>query len=156
MDYKKLKARRTVLLNLYKSLCEAIEKEGEEIGSGLRATQERIAEEKFLLAVLGEVKSGKSTFINALLKEEILPSDVLQATSEIIEVHKSEKKKVEVTFVNGEVKVVEDDLQTPEDEVVLFLKYIASVNEEYRGIPIVQVNRFLSDHYSEEDKKAVF
>ena len=159
MDYRELADYRQELLDLYNSLeffCEEFNESSYEIDSELRAMQENVEAEKFLLAIFGEVKAGKSTFINALLKEEILPSDVLQATSEIIEVHKSKKKKAEVTFVNGEVKVVEDDPQTPEDEVVLFLKDIASVNEEYRGIPIVQVHRFLSDHYSKEYKKAVF
>ena len=130
-------------------MCEILEKEGREIDSGLKATRDNVEAERFLLAIFGEVKSGKSTFINALLKEAILPSDDLQATSEIIEVHKSEKKKAEVTFVNGRHQVIEN-------EVVRSLKEIASVNEEYRYIPIVQVNRFLSDHYSEEEGKAVF
>ena len=149
MDYKKLKIHQTDLLNLYKSLCEILDKEGREIDLGLKATRDNVEAERFLLAIFGEVKSGKSTFINALLKEAILPSDDLQATSEIIEVCKSDKKKAEVTFVNGRHQVIEN-------EVVRSLKDIASLNEEYRYIPIVQVNRFLSDHYSKEEGKAVF
>ena len=150
MDYKKLKIHQTDLLNLYKSLCEILDKEGREIDLGLKATRDNVEAERFLLAIFGEVKSGKSTFINALLKEAILPSDDLQATSEIIEVCKSDKKKAEVTFVNRSRQVVKD-------EVARSLKEIASVNEEYRSIPITQVNRFLSNHYSkEEEKKAVF
>ena len=159
MDYKKLSEHRQGLLGLYnslESLCEDFSESGYEIDSGLKDIQKNIAEEKFLLAIFGEVKAGKSTFINALLKEEMLPSDVLQATSEIIEVHKSNKKKVKVTFANDEEQVVENSLQTPEDEVALFLKEIASVNEEYRGIPIVQVNKFLVEHYDKREGEAVF
>ena len=159
MDYGKLADCRRDLLNLYKSLessCEDFNESGYEIDSELRAMQENVEAERFLLAIFGEVKAGKSTFINALLKEEMLPSDVLQATSEIIEVHKSVEKKAEVTFANGKKQVVEDDPQTPEDEVALFLKKIASVNEEYRGVPIVQINKFLSEHYDKEKEEAIY
>ena len=152
MDYKELAGYRQRLLDLYDSLessCEDFTESGYEIDSELRAMQENVEAERFLLAIFGEVKAGKSTFINALLKEAILPSDDLQATSEIIEVHKSVKKKAEITFVNGRNQVIEN-------EVVRSLKDIASVNEEYRSIPIVQINRFLSEHYSEEKGEAVY
>ena len=39
---------------------------------------------EFRLVVAGEVNAGKSTFINALLNERILPKDVLQASSTIV------------------------------------------------------------------------
>ncbi len=156
MDYEKLKSHQTVLLDVYTSLSETLEEKGDEIYSELKAMNENIEAEKFLLAVVGEVKAGKSTFINALLGEEMLPFDTLQATSEIVEICHSEKKEVQVTFANGTTQIVEDDPETPQNEVVPFLKEIASVNEEYRDIPIVQVNRFLIDHYREAERKAVF
>ena len=156
MNYEQLATHRTTLLDLYTSLHEALDKEGKRVDASLRATQKNIAAEKFLLAIVGEVKAGKSTFINALLGEAILPYDALQATSEIIEIDKSDKKEVRVAFANGTEQVVEDDLQTPENETVPFLKKIAAVKDEYRDIPIVQVNKFLMDHYDDEKGEAVF
>ncbi len=156
MDYAQLEIHRRVLLDLYKPLCEAFDEAEDEVDLGLKEMQENIAAEKFMLAFVGEVKSGKSTFINALLEEAILPYDALQATSEIIEIYKSEKKEVRVTFANGGERVAEDDLKTPENELVPFLKNIAAVKEEYRAIPIVQVNRFLTEHYSKKAGRAVF
>lgn len=156
MDYEKLAAHREVLLGLYNSLNETLEKEGHEVPRLIKQSQENIRAEKFLLAIVGEVKAGKSTFINALLGKEILPFDALQATSEIIEIVKSDKQEVRVTFVNGTEQVVEDNLQTSKNEAVNFLKEIASVQDEYRDIPIVQINKFLMDHYNEKEKKAVF
>ena len=149
MNYEQLATHRTVLLDLYTPLHAAIGKEGKRVDAGLRDRQKNIEEEKFLLAIVGEVKAGKSTFINALLGEAVLPTAALQATSEIVEIYKSEKKKVRVTFANGTEQVVEDDPQT-------FLKKIAAVQEEDRDIPIVQVNKFLMDRYSDRSKKAVF
>ena len=156
MNYEQLATYRTVLLDLYTPLHAALGKEGKRVDAGLRMAQKNIEAEKFLLAIVGEVKAGKSTFINALLGEAILPYDALQATSEIIEIDKSDKKEVRVTFANGTEQVVEDDLRTPENEAVPFLKKIAAVKDEYRDIPIVQVNKFLMDHYSDKNKRAVF
>lgn len=156
MNYKQLAGHRTVLLDLYKSLHAGLGKEGKRVDVGLRAAQKNIEAEKFLLAIVGEVKAGKSTFINALLGEAILPYEALQATSEIIEIDKSDKKEVRVSFANGTEQVVEDDLRTPENETVPFLKKIAAVKDEYRDIPVVQVNKFLMDRYSDRSKKAVF
>ena len=156
MNYEQLATHRTTLLDLYTSLYEALGKEGKRVDAGLRAAQENIEAEKFLLAIVGEVKAGKSTFINALLGEAILPYEALQATSEIIEIDKSDKKEVRVSFANGTEQVVEDDLQTPENETVPFLKKIAAVKDEYRDIPIVQINKFLMEHYSDEKGEAVF
>ena len=45
-----------------------------------------LTEGRFVLVVVGEVKAGKSTFINALLGERILPTDILQSSSAVIEI----------------------------------------------------------------------
>lgn len=42
---------------------------------------ERIENHRFTIAVVGEFKRGKSTFVNALLGEEVLPADVLPTTA---------------------------------------------------------------------------
>jgi hypothetical protein len=48
-----------------------------------------LEEGHYVLAVIGEAKAGKSTLINALLGERILPTDVLQSSSAIVEIFKS-------------------------------------------------------------------
>lgn len=42
---------------------------------------QRVKEESFTVAIVGEFKRGKSTFINALLGEEILPADVMPCSA---------------------------------------------------------------------------
>lgn len=53
--------------------------------NGLDNQIENIKKDKFVLMIAGEAKSGKSTFINAYLGEDILPMDVKQCTSSIME-----------------------------------------------------------------------
>ena len=155
MNYKKIKEIKAKLRDLFISLSEALNKEGVEIDQDLEATWENIVAEKFLLAIVGEVKAGKSTFINAILGEAILPAGNLQATSEIVEIYRSDKMEVQVTFANGKTQV-EDNPQMTVNEVAQLLKKVASVKEKYRNIPTVQVHKFLLDHYSKEEEKAVF
>ncbi|RXH54212.1 dynamin family protein [Granulicella sibirica] len=45
--------------------------------------RDRITTHKFIIAVVGEFKRGKSTFINALLGKDILPADIAPASATI-------------------------------------------------------------------------
>lgn len=54
----------------------------------IRNKAEKVRADRFSLMIAGESKSGKSTFINAYLGVEILPMDVKQCTSAIIEIKK--------------------------------------------------------------------
>ena len=47
----------------------------------LRLMHQRLAEGRFHLAVLGQFKRGKSTLLNALLGEDLLPTDILPVTA---------------------------------------------------------------------------
>lgn len=99
---------------------------------------------KFLLSVAGEVKAGKSTFINALLGKEILPSDVLQATSAIVEIFKSETSYLKVVYADGSTEEVSDDLSTIEiDEAKERLGAICSIENQYRNIPHTAINEYI-------------
>lgn len=96
---------------------------------------------KFTLAVAGEVKAGKSTFLNALLGAEILPSDVLQASSAIVEIFKSDTSFLKVKFADGHEESLYDDLSTPDiDEANERLHEICKIHDEYRHIPTTLID----------------
>lgn len=96
---------------------------------------------KFTLAVAGEVKAGKSTFLNALLGAEILPSDVLQASSAIVEIFKSDTSFLKVKFADGHEESLDDDLSTPDiDEANERLHEICKIHDEYRHIPTTLID----------------
>src|ERR1700691_5040558 len=52
----------------------------------LRSLEHKLASNQLHLAVLGQMKRGKSSFINALLGAEILPTGVLPVTAIITEI----------------------------------------------------------------------
>ncbi|MEM8637310.1 MAG: dynamin family protein [Cyanobacteria bacterium P01_G01_bin.54] len=82
-----------------------------EQGSGKLALEQEIADlsklsqnlrqGKFRLLVLGDMKRGKSTFLNALIGENLLPSDVNPCTALLTVLRYGESKTVTVHFNDG-------------------------------------------------------
>lgn len=61
-----------------------------------------IAEDKTTVVVMGEFKHGKSTLINAILGEEIMPTDILPSTAVLTTVSRGSKEQYHVHYKNGE------------------------------------------------------
>lgn len=94
-----------------------------------------IKKNKFLLMIVGEAKSGKSTFINAYLGKEILPMDVKQCTSAIVDIRYGNKFVLKATYANNETKVFDNETKIRE-----FLIANAALDDEFRDIPISIIN----------------
>ena len=113
---------------------------------------EEIKNREYKIFVTGEAKSGKSTFINAFLGEDILPTGFIQCTSSIIEIRRSKdgKKRLISEEVGGGIKS-EEDINKIKD----FLQKTAAIPDEYRDIPFNIINdNFLikyKDSYNEKD-----
>lgn len=72
----------------------------------------RVAERTFSVAIVGCFRRGKSTFINALLGDKILPSDVLPTTATLNRVKYGITPSVEVLFKE------KDEHGNPKKEIV--------------------------------------
>lgn len=112
----------------------------------LAAQANNIKEDKFCLMIAGEAKSGKSTFINAYLGTEILPMDVKQCTSSVIEICYGQEFRLNATYADGRTKQVEG-----ETNIKKFLDQNAALDDEYRDIPITTINNEIIVKY--KDKK---
>ena len=64
----------------------------------LTGLRDRLAEGRFQLAVLGQFKRGKSTLLNALLGEDILPSSVIPLTAIPTFIRYGEGRSIHVHF----------------------------------------------------------
>lgn len=101
----------------------------------IRADIETVKNDKFKIIVAGEAKSGKSTFINAYLGIDLLPVDVKQCTSVLLEIKYSKKFKLVATYADGRIEVVNEP-----EAVKTFLKKHASLDDDYRDIPVPTIN----------------
>lgn len=66
----------------------------------------RLEDERFHLAVMGQFKRGKSTLINALLGEALLPTGVVPLTSVATEIRFGERRQATVVFEDGRRETV--------------------------------------------------
>ena len=97
---------------------------------------------KFTLMVVGEAKSGKSTFINSYLDTDVLPMDVEQCTSAIIEISYSEKMRLTLYRADSSrAEVVESA-----DEIKKALKETAALDDRFRKIPVSHLNQVIIKH----------
>lgn len=101
----------------------------------LKSQATKIQEDKFCLMIAGEAKSGKSTFINAYLGTEILPMDVRQCTSSVVEIKYGKEFVLYATYADGRSKKI-----IGEKDISRFLAENASIDDEYRDIPITIIN----------------
>jgi len=69
---------------------------------------ERIATQRFHIAFLGEFKRGKSTLVNAIVGQELLPSGVVPLTAVATEVHFGTDRST-VVFADGRRLPIDND-----------------------------------------------
>ena len=88
----------------------------------------------FRLVVMGEIKKGKSTFINALLGEEnLLPSDVDVATSTVYKLIYGKERRFKVFFLpDSDTGRRSDPLLVPESQLAEYGTEKGNPNNEKR------------------------
>ncbi|HLD46765.1 MAG TPA: dynamin family protein [Desulfobaccales bacterium] len=100
-------------MGVYRDLKEDLEKELSQLaglselqGSNLAQLIDKLRENRFNLVVLGAFKRGKSTLINALLGEALLPTAIVPLTSVVTVLGYGEHLNIEVLFHQGERKKI--------------------------------------------------
>lgn len=87
----------------------------------------------FTIAVAGKMSSGKSTFINSLIGENLLPTGYFQTTSCTTWIVSSDKRSMEVTYADGSKETFDQNLSQK-------LKPLVSVPEKFDKLPINHIN----------------
>lgn len=95
--------------------------------AAVRAAGTLIHQEQYDVVVCGEVKKGKSSFINALMGEEILPTNTQVATSQVCRIINSDTEEYNLVFTDGARK------QITRKELS---RYGSQVNADMYGEPV--------------------
>ncbi|MBE3584327.1 MAG: dynamin family protein [Limnochordaceae bacterium] len=100
--YKKQKAEVISTLQRLNQIVSGMQLQGgDRVISVVNAAIERLEQNRFNLAVCGIVKRGKSTFINSLLGEEVLPAGIVPVTSVVTYIRYGEQKAALVRFADS-------------------------------------------------------
>lgn len=148
MISKNYKQNKSDVMAIYQQFVTACKQAGKSVAPSIQTQAEKIQAEVFNLMVLGEAKSGKSTFINAYLGKEVVPMDVRQCTSAIIKIHRGNQFKLEAKTAGGGKTVIEGY-----DKIRTFLKEHAAISDKYRNIPITTINNEILIRYGKLSKK---
>ena len=92
------------MIDRIQKTCEDLEQTT--LQEALRALRDKVQSNEFKLMVVGNFKSGKSTFINALLSENVLPTDPVPCTAVINEVKWGTERKAMLYFRHPLPKVL--------------------------------------------------
>ena len=97
----------------------------------IRETIAKTADDHFEVAIVGEFKRGKSTLINALLGQDVLPADVLPATATLNRVTYSDEPYVQVEYKDGRSEQVDiDELENYVTKLTLEAEEVAETVKE--------------------------
>ncbi|MCF2530631.1 dynamin family protein [Yinghuangia soli] len=72
----------------------------------IRSVEERLKDDRYYLAVIGEFSAGKSTFINALLGLDLLPTSALRTTAAATRITHGPEFSLLVRFRNDGIRYV--------------------------------------------------
>jgi len=91
---------------------------------------EKVANDSFDIAIVGEFKRGKSTLINSLLGKDILPTDILPCSATLNRVTYSITPSVKIEYKDGRVEEI--DIDRLPDYVTKLTDESAKVSESIR------------------------
>lgn len=95
-------------------LQRALEEMGPDFSGSTTATRQlcqRFKEGRFRLAVLGQFKRGKSTLLNALIREALLPTGILPLTAIPTTIRYGTDRHVRIMFRNGRTENFDGSLE---------------------------------------------
>src|SRR3954470_23879444 len=103
------KAAKREIIRRFQQLAEVAEAVGMvTLANDIRTTRiPKLESERFHLVVLGEFNHGKSTFVNALLGSDILPTGITPTTASINHVVHAQNPTARVVLLSGESKYLD-------------------------------------------------
>lgn len=99
--------RRALLQSIEVLSALALPNRSDDLRASLETLSEKLTKDRFNLAVLGQMKRGKSSFVNALLGAEILPTGILPLTSVITKIRFGHAVGAAIRYKSGHSEPIE-------------------------------------------------
>ena len=115
-----------------------------EPSEGLAQCGKKLEENIYQVLVVGEAKRGKSTFVNALIGRDLLPTDVDVATSQVFRVCAAEQEAYRLRFEDGsQMAITAADLPRYGSQVLADVEGVPRLDQIIRWIEVDVPVRFL-------------
>lgn len=112
--------------------------------SALKRHRDKLRENSYKVLVVGEAKRGKSLFINALIGQHILPTDVDVATNQVFSIWPSRHEAYRLRFEDGsEREISSEDLPLYGSQAMADAGAVPAYDQTVRWIEIDVPVRFL-------------
>ena len=112
--------RQQTLTVLDETIARAGEFELADPPPALTRYRKKLADNTYKVLVVGEAKRGKSTFVNALIGRDVLPTDVDVATSQVFNIRPSQREAYRLRFEDGSEREISlEDLPLYGSQVAL-------------------------------------
>jgi GTPase SAR1 family protein len=112
--------------------------------AGLEMHRQKLQENTYRVLVVGEAKRGKSTFVNALIGRDVLPTDVDVATSQVFHVRRADRECYRLRFEDGsQQEIGRADLPRYGSQVVVEAGGVPRLDQIIRWIEVEVPARFL-------------
>jgi ribosome biogenesis GTPase A len=142
-QYQLFQKQRNALAALVEQQIEVLHSlDMKEMEVTIRKLQDRILTDNFKVLVLGEFKRGKSTFINALLRQEVLPAYSTPTTAIINEVKWGDRQKAMLYYKKPASGSARSPEEIPVDKIEEYVVIKDSDNKETKESPYEKVELF--------------
>ncbi|WP_278994403.1 dynamin family protein [Prevotella melaninogenica] len=135
-DFMKLRANVNKALSQYMQLRKKIDWKDSSKSTTIQQLAQPFLNGYFTIAIAGKMSAGKSTFINSLIGENILPTGHFQTTSGITWIISSKDRSMEVTFADGKKLTYKNHFAEE-------LRKLVAVPEEFDDLPINDINTLI-------------
>lgn len=109
----------------------------------------KLRENTYKVLVVGEAKRGKSTFVNALIGRDVLPTDVDVATSQVFNIRPSEREAYRLRFEDGsEREISREDLPLYGSQIMADARAVPATDQIIRWIEVDTPTRYLPEGLS--------
>jgi len=141
-EFGVIREEAIVVIEELKEKAKAFELAG--LPAELELCRLKLIENACEMLVVGEAKRGKSTFVNALIGRDILPTDVDVATSQVFNIRPSEREAYRMRYEDGsEREILLEDLPRYGSQITLDAGIVPTADQIIRWIEVEVPIRFL-------------